>query len=356
MTAKRLSPLAYRLRQFIQRERLIPRGARVVVAVSGGPDSMALLALLAELRGPERLALWAVYLNHGWRPPAARRELALVRRVGRRLQVPVLTVSLPPRKRPRHSWEGTAREQRYAALARLARRVRAEMVAVGHTQEDQAETVLLALLRGSGMTGAGGMSPGRPLGPSGLRLIRPLLRSRHAELKAYLRGRRLPWAVDATNARLAFRRNRLRRGILPSLVRAFGAPVIERLTTFAELAREEDRWVRDQVTQWCRQHVRRRGGAVRVSTTALRQQPMAVQRRVVRWMVAQTAGGLTGLTFRHVVALLSVLTAGTPGRLDWPHGLTAEVTARAVTVRRRSMARPSQRVAAAQLACPNIPC
>jgi len=297
---------------------------------------MALLTLLTELRGPERLVLWAVYVNHGWRPVAARRELALIRRVGRQLEVPVLTVSLPPRKQPRHSWEGTAREQRYTALARLARRRRATVVAVGHTQEDQAETVLLALLRGSGLTGAGGMPASRPLGPSGLRLVRPFLACRHDELKTYLRHRRLPWAVDATNARLTFRRNRLRRAVLPPLVRAFGPSVIERLTTFADLARADDAWGQQAVAGWCRRGVRVRAGVARVSVARLRRQPIAVQRRVVRWMVARTAGALQGLAFRHVAALLDRLTVGTPGHLDWPHGVAVEVTARTVTIRRQA--------------------
>lgn len=297
---------------------------------------MALLALLAELRGSERLTLWAVCVNHGWRPAAARRELALVRRVGRQLGVPVRAVTLAARKQPRQSWEGTAREQRYAALAGLARRLRAGVVAVGHTEEDQAETVLLALLRGSGVTGAGGMSASRPLGPSGLRLVRPLLGVRHEVLSDYLRRRRIPWATDATNARLTFRRNRLRQAVLPSLVRAFGPPVVERLATFAELAREDDAWLQRATAQWCRRAVRVRAGAARVSAPALQRQPPALQRRAVRWMVARTVGTLQGLAFRHVAALLGLLAAGRPGRLDWPHEVAVTVTARAVTIRRRA--------------------
>ena len=297
---------------------------------------MALLALLAELRDSERLTLWAVYANHGWRPAAARRELALVRRAARALGVPVLTVSLAPRKRPRQSWEGTGRQQRYAALARVARRLRAGVVAVGHTQEDQAETVLLALGRGSGVTGAGGMPPSRPLGPGAVRLVRPLLGCRHDELKAYLRSRRLPWLVDATNRRLRFRRNHVRRTVLPALRRAFGPSVVPHLAAFAELARDDEAWLQEAVALWCRRHVRARRGTARVPAAVLRQAPPALQRRVVRWMVARAAGGLQGLAFQHVAALLALAAAKKPGHLDWPHGVTVDLTARAVTVRRQA--------------------
>ncbi|MBI4227272.1 MAG: tRNA lysidine(34) synthetase TilS [Candidatus Omnitrophica bacterium] len=309
-----------------------PRGAKILVGVSGGPDSMALLTLLAELRECERLTVWAVYVNHGWRPAAARRERALVQRVGRRLGVPVLTVSLAPDKRPRQSWEGTARDRRYAALARLARRVGARHVAVGHTQEDQAETVLLALARGSGLTGAGGMPVGRALGSRRLRLIRPLLMCRHAALQAYLRGRRIPWVVDPTNTRPAFRRNRLRRTVLPPLARAFGPSVVERLAAFAEVAREDDRWLQRQTAHWCRRHVRAIRGRARVAAPLLRGQPVALQRRIVRWMIARAVGSLRRVAFRHVAACLELVAARRPGRLDWPRGVTVRVTARAVVV------------------------
>ncbi len=157
-----VSALAHHVGRVIRMASLLRPGDRIIIGVSGGPDSVALLALLAELRASFGWRMWAVYVRHGWRPGADRRAVACVRQVGAALGVPLRVVVISPRKRPRHSWEGTARMARYAALLRVARRVRATAIAVGHTEEDQAETVLLALLRGTGLRGAGGMPATRP--------------------------------------------------------------------------------------------------------------------------------------------------------------------------------------------------
>ena len=345
----RVSPLAYQTYRVL-RDAGLPMPARLVVGVSGGPDSVALLSLLAELRAMASLTLWGVYVNHGWRPRAAQREQVLVAQIGRRVQVPIIVVRVPARKCPRHSWEGTARDARYAALSRVARRVRAHAVAVGHTQEDQVETLLLALLRGAGVQGLGGMRLVRPLDAASsppLFLIRPLLAVRHAPLTAYLRERRLPWVMDETNREPRFRRNQLRRTLLPWLTRQFGEQVLDRLATCAELAREDDACLQQQVARWVQRRVhapsarrlpagpveagrggqaRLRTGSVRLPLPPLRRQPLALQRRILRWAIGQVAGSLTGLTFRHVAALVALAARGV-GTVHLPHGLMAEVVA-----------------------------
>jgi len=320
---------------------LLKPGARVVVGVSGGPDSVALLALLAELRELDRLRLWGVYVDHGCRPGAARREAGFVRRLGQRLRVPIVAVAIPPRKRPRHSWEGTARAARYAALARVARRVRATAVAVGHTREDQAETVLLALLRGSGLQGLGGMPAHRALAGGALTLVRPLLGLGHRQLQDYLRRHRLPWVVDATNRQARFRRNWLRLRVFPLLSRWYGPGVVDRVTTCAALARDDEAYLALHVDRWCRRHARRGTWTVRVPRAVLGRQPIAMQRRVLRWAVRRVAGSLDGVTFRHVAALVALLDRGT-GTAHLPGGVEATVTDGTMTVRRRR-ARPPLR-------------
>ena len=331
-----LTPLAHQLHQDIRRRQLFRPGERILVGVSGGPDSMALLALLAELRAEARWTLWGVYVDHGWRPAAARRELALVRRIGRQLRVPIRVVRLRARKTPRRSWEGTARTARYAALRRVARQVRATAVAVAHTQDDQAETVLLALCRGAGLSGARGMPWQRSLdGASGPLLVRPLLAFRHEMLRRYLRQRRIPWKFDATNAQRRFRRNALRHTVLPPLTRLYGAGVIERLATFAGLAHDDDAYLETIVERWCHRHVRRRSGAIRVARGPLHRQPPALQRRVIRWMMAHRDGlAQSGLAACHVQSVLAVAAAGR-GDVHLPGGVMARATRPALTIRPR---------------------
>ena len=344
---RRVSPLAHRIRRVLRQLGVLTPHSRVVVGVSGGPDSLGLLAILAELRATgrsprgatEQWSLWAVYVNHGWRPRAVRQEIGLLRRITGQLKIPLVVTSISPAKHRRQSWEGTAREARYEALAAAAVRVRARLVMVGHTLEDQAETVLLALFRGTGLTGASGMPAVRPLksvingGPAhcagrplrgSILLVRPLLGVTHAELKADLRRRNIPWAADATNRRMEFRRNWLRARWLPRVVREYGPAVLERLATFAELVREDDAWLEGAAAHWGRRHARLGRRAVCLPVHALRQQPPALQRRILRWVLERAAGSLRGMSFRHVEMLRALVARGS-GMAHLPKGLTARV-------------------------------
>lgn len=181
-----------------------PRDARVCVACSGGPDSVALASLLDRLARDDGYDLVLAHVNHGVRTGAAQDECVVLSagaRLGRRVLV--------ARPHVERDDEATLREARYAALAALARTAGAGFVATAHTAEDQTETVLLALFRGTGIAGLAGIPPRRPLG-EGIELVRPALRLTHAELATELRRSGLPYALDPSNAERRYRRNALR--------------------------------------------------------------------------------------------------------------------------------------------------
>lgn len=196
------------------------RGVRACVACSGGPDSVALASLLDRLAREDDYELVLAHVNHGVRRSADQDE-AVVLSVGARLGRRV-AVARPQLER---ADEATLREARYAALVHLARDAGAQAVATAHTAEDQTETVLLALFRGTGLTGLAGMPPRRPLA-EGIDLVRPVLRATHAELATELRRSALPYALDPTNADRRYRRGALRgqldalRAEFPQLDRA----------------------------------------------------------------------------------------------------------------------------------------
>jgi tRNA(Ile)-lysidine synthase len=209
---------------------LCARGDRVIVAVSGGPDSMALLHALWEGRERLGLTLEVAGVDHGLRPAAAE-ELALVRARAEALGLPFVRLGVDVAAAKRGpSWQDAARRARLAALEELAAARGAQRIALGHQADDQAETVLFRIVRGTGLPGLGGIPYRRGL------YIRPLLDVRRAEVLRYLRRRSIPFAEDPSNADLRFARARVRHRYLPLLAQE-NPRVVEALVALAASAR-----------------------------------------------------------------------------------------------------------------------
>jgi tRNA(Ile)-lysidine synthase len=264
-------------------------GEVLVAAVSGGPDSAALAGMLARHAEDAGASLVLGHVNHGVRATAFRDEgvvLALGAALGARTIVRALV--------PDHASEARLRAARYAALAEIARAVGSRRVVTAHHAEDQTETVLLALFRGTGPNGLAGMPPLRRLG-SGLSLLRPFLGVRHAELVHYCAARLLPYALDPTNDDLAYRRNAV-RGALAELRRDFPA-LDAAVARCAAIAREE------------------RAGSER-----------AALRRRLREELDLAAGQVRDMTYERLDAVARALEGKRPGRHFLSRGL--EVTIR----------------------------
>jgi tRNA(Ile)-lysidine synthase len=195
------------IEQHIERGGALRRGERVVIACSGGADSVALVHALCAARAPLELELSIAHVNHGTRPSAWQDE-CVVLRIAATYGLPVRIVALDPARRD----EASLRDARYAALAAIARERGADAVATAHHREDQSETVLMALLRGAGPEGLAGMRVRRSLAP-GVDLVRPLLPIAADELRYLCHVHALPYAVDPTNADRGLRRNALRAAL-----------------------------------------------------------------------------------------------------------------------------------------------
>lgn len=206
------------------REGIVPRGTSVLVAVSGGPDSMALLHVLSMLRARHGFGLFAHGVDHGLRPEAAR-ELDLAERFARDLDVPFSRSAL--HVKPGGNLQARARDVRWAALRAAASRAGAERIATGHHADDRAETLLIRLLRGTGARGLAVLPPAE-----GDR-IRPFLRARRADIAAHIERHHVPFATDPSNRDPRFLRARVRMQLLPELER-LSPRIVEHLCALAD--------------------------------------------------------------------------------------------------------------------------
>jgi tRNA(Ile)-lysidine synthase len=232
-----------KIRTIIRKHQLLEEGQRVIVGFSGGVDSLCLLHALRSLT-ELRLDLWAVYINHSLRPAENIREEELLREVGDRWQVRTQTVilDLPARLREKpQSLQLLAREERYRIFRELAAEVGAAKVALGHHLDDQVETVLYRLIRGTGPDGLAGI----PVSRDGL-FIRPLLGVFRSEILEYAAGHGLAWVEDSSNRKVIYRRNRLRQELIPQLETVYNPGFKQAVVRLADLAAEQRSFM-DQV-------------------------------------------------------------------------------------------------------------
>lgn len=238
MSFEDLLPFEARLAQAWPPERWLSEG--VLVAVSGGPDSVALLRALVRLKSDRPARLVAGHFNHRLRGAESDGDQSFLEGVCRQWGIP-LEVGFAPEggltKPPRGSLEDTARHARYSFLARTAEAIGLRYVATGHTADDQAETILHRILRGTGLGGLAGMAKARPLGQA-VTLIRPLLGVRRGDTLAYLKQLGQPFRVDSSNLDSRWTRNRIRLDLLPRLAADYNPQIVEAVVRLGRLARE----------------------------------------------------------------------------------------------------------------------
>lgn len=292
--------------------RLFTEGDHVLVAVSGGPDSVALLAVLAALAPSLRLRLSALHINYGLRGEESDEDQRFVSRLCAQLGIPLtcerIVLSRPEPARGRGSLQARAREARYAAFRRAAAERGASKIALGHTADDQAETLLMWMLRGAGTAGMAGIPPVR----EGV-FVRPLLDVSRAEVLAYLRDKGLTFRMDSSNQQLVYRRNRIRQEVLP-LLKRLNPSIVQTLTRQAVILRDEDTYLEQWVSAWVGRHVSTApDGSVTVPQPALLELPVPLQRRVVRRVLQEATGTPYGPTFRATEAVLDRVVRGRSG-------------------------------------------
>jgi tRNA(Ile)-lysidine synthase len=305
----------------------------VVAGLSGGPDSVAMLDALLVLAPARGLRVVAAHLDHGLRP-GAKDDAAFCRELCRRLGVSLREGSADVAGRAERDGGGVeeaAREERYEFLRGVKEEEEAAAIAVAHTRDDQAETLLLRLLRGAGRRGLAAMRE-----RSG-DLWRPLLAVSRAEVLAHLRARELPSREDPTNADPSFLRNRVRAELLPYLESRLNPSARETLARAAGLLAEEDDLLSELAEALWTRVARPDAGAVLLDREALRSAPRALARRAVRRALEET-GGLRGVGHGHVEKSLALAAGASGRRLPLPGGREAFVRFGEIRIGARELA------------------
>ena len=316
-----------KVKTFIDQHKLLARGDPVLVAVSGGPDSVALLHVLCDLRGELGLQLEVAHLHHGIRGEEAHTDARFVANMANDLGLPfhLKEINLPQMKSKagKGNLEGLARKERYRFFADVARERGIPKVATAHTQDDQAETFLMWMLRGAGRKGLGGISPIRLLGAadeipsSRLAIIRPLLDVPKAEILEFLKKKRITYRLDRSNQDPAFLRNWIRLNLIPQLKERIDQNLPSRLAQQAELIRDEESFL-EGLGQAELNKLRTSQG---IDRHAFLTQERAMQRKILRLWVRENRGHLRGLDSDHVEQMTRLAAQGPPqGRLSIPGG------------------------------------
>ncbi len=319
-----------RVRQYIREHGLLQPGDRVLVALSGGADSVCLLALLRELPAAVRppVQIRALHVHHGLRGAEADRDEAFVRGLCGRLEVPLTVEHYEVAAYAAEhglSTEEAGRHLRYEALERAGRSWEAEeagagqvKIALAHHRDDNAETILHHLLRGSGLRGLGGIRPAQG------RRIRPLLCVGRGDIESYLRERGLSWCEDSTNASDAYTRNRIRHHLLPAMAAEVNANAAENIIHAGEIVAQADDYLSGVARGILETAGVRENGAVGVRLDAFLAQPQVIRTYLLRGLLDMAALPQKDITARHYAQAATLAQKPVGSRCDLPGGLVAE--------------------------------
>lgn len=314
----RVDALEAKILRTIRGRGMIARGDRVLLAVSGGADSTAMLHALESLRRDLGADFGVAHVEHGLRGEESQGDARFVAELAAELGLPFYLheARFAAARAKRFNLEAAAREERYRFFAALALEEGFCKVATAHTRDDQAETVLMWLVRGAGRKGLSGIPPVRALAPS-VALVRPMIETSRAENLAYLARRNLVYREDSSNRDTSFLRNWIRRSLIPAIESRTGAGLRHRLARAAALVREEEE-ILDALS---RERLSRAVADGKLLREELLAQPRAVQRRMLRLWLEQRRGGLGRIGLDHVERALEFIAEGpAQGAISLPTG------------------------------------
>jgi tRNA(Ile)-lysidine synthase len=287
--------LTDRVSSTIRRHQMLPPGARIIAAVSGGPDSVCLLEILLQLNLP---VSGIAHLNHKLRGEESDADESFVEQLARQHALPFFVQAAAPFSR---NLEQSARRARQQFFRQLLQEGKADRIALGHTRDDQAETVLLRLLRGSGLRGVAGILPVTKEG-----LIRPLFDVTRAQIEAFLHGNNIPYRQDRSNLDPRFTRNRVRHDLLPKLAAEYNPNIRSALAHFADTAREDEALLEHRIDRLAARLLTTTPYGIELDYAQVSKLHPSTRRRLFRRVTAMLRGDLRRIDYTHIERLVDL--------------------------------------------------
>ncbi len=290
--------LVKKVKQYINTRHLLSKNDTVIVGVSGGPDSVALISILHALQYELKIKLIAAHFNHCLRPEAQGDE-RFVEDLCRDLNLDFIRGEWKKEKLPQKgSLEELARQVRFKFFVKTARAKKANVVALGHHRDDLAETILMRILRGTGLQGMQAILPKREI--NGFNFIRPLLGVTKEEIKDYLRKHNLKFRMDATNKNIDFSRNKIRLKLLPLLEKEYKTNIREVLANLSENAAADYEYLKTQALKSFKR-LRETSGSntIQFNLDSFKREHLALKRLLIRLSIEHLKGDTNQLTMRH---------------------------------------------------------
>lgn len=317
------------LKAKILQQGIIPYGARLLVGVSGGADSTALLHVLYALRHELALDLIVVHYDHALRRTSVQ-DRRFVEQLSRTLGLTCLSERNKAKCPKGSSVEDFARGKRFDFFVRMVRKTQADAVVLAHTRDDLAETVLMRILRGTGLSGLRSILPRRTI--SGVVVLRPMLEVSRVEVEAFLARTGVRHIEDPSNAGNDFLRNRIRHKLIPYMSREFSGAVREKLAELAFNASIDYEFIELSLHKVLARVLKTGPGEVKILLKPWKACPQSMRRMVLREAVARMTGSGTVLSYQHAVVLENKAMAGKNARISLPMGLEAVVTDKFITL------------------------
>lgn len=310
--------LINKVKETINKYSMISEGEHVLAALSGGPDSVCLLHILSELRDEYKIKLSALYIDHRLRPEETTFEIDFCKKICDSLNIALFSKTIDVEsfaKTEGLNKQEAARELRYRAFYETAGELKADKIALGHNRDDQAETVLIRLIRGSGTSGLSAIPPVRG------KIIRPLIDIERAEIEDFLDKLNVSFVVDSSNLTDRYLRNKIRHVIMPE-IKKINPAAIKIISRTSDIFRDEERYFDILVTKSLMKLISRKNDySIELFTTPMEILDTVILRRVLRRAIDATKG-LKGISFLHIEDIIKLLKSGRSGdRIFLPNNI-----------------------------------